>query len=68
MKLTAADLLNNKIADAVIDEPEGGAKENPMFVIGRVGDRVQQELVPLMKLTSAQLLRERYRKYREIGL
>jgi len=64
MKLTAADLHEFKIADAVIDEPEGASA--PMYVIGRTGDRVHQELSVLMQMSPAQLLRHRYQKYRNI--
>ncbi|MDR1821612.1 MAG: acetyl-CoA carboxylase carboxyl transferase subunit alpha [Oscillospiraceae bacterium] len=67
MKLTAADLLEHKIADFVIEEPEGGASETPEVVIGRVRDRVRSELGDLLRLSEAQLLERRYQKYRVIG-
>ncbi|MDR3149058.1 MAG: acetyl-CoA carboxylase carboxyl transferase subunit alpha [Oscillospiraceae bacterium] len=67
MKLTAADLLEYKIADYLIQEPDGGAGEAPELVINRVGELIKSELTELLKLSETQLLNDRYRKYRLIG-
>ncbi|MDR0818498.1 MAG: acetyl-CoA carboxylase carboxyl transferase subunit alpha [Oscillospiraceae bacterium] len=66
MKLTAADLLEYKIADCVIPEPDGGAGETPEYVIAQVGERIKIELNGLIDLPPTILLDNRYRKYRSI--
>jgi acetyl-CoA carboxylase carboxyl transferase alpha subunit len=68
MKMTAADLFGYKIADCVIAEPENGAGDTPEIVIERVGAQIKAELSELLTLSTEQLLDNRRRKYREIGI
>jgi acetyl-CoA carboxylase carboxyl transferase subunit alpha len=67
MKLTAADLLEYKIADYVIPEPDSDASKAPELMINRTGELIRQELRELTAISAAQLLSNRYRKYRLIG-
>lgn len=66
MKLTSYDLLDFEIADCIIEEPDGGAGEDPELILDRVGEYLFEELMQLQKLSSAQLLKKRYQKYRNV--
>ncbi|HEY0052808.1 MAG TPA: acetyl-CoA carboxylase carboxyltransferase subunit alpha, partial [Caulobacteraceae bacterium] len=59
MKITAPDLLNLKIVDRIVDEPEGGAHSDREAAIGIVGDALEDELEQLSSLTPDQLRAQR---------
>lgn len=67
MRITAQDLLDLKIADAIILEAEGGAHMGADLVIAALGSALEQHLNTLTQLTTEQLLAGRYAKYRAIG-
>lgn len=67
MKLTAGDLYGYGIADRVVPEPEGGAHTNVMKTLVSVSSAITEELLPLMKLKTPDLLKRRFEKYRKIG-
>lgn len=67
MRITAQDLLDMKVADAIVPEPEGGAHSNPQEVIAAVGEALLQQLEQLEALALERLLDLRYQKYRAIG-
>lgn len=67
MRITAADLLELGIADAVIPEPEGGAHLDGPATVAAVGAALRAQLTELRHLDSAALLERRYTKYRAIG-
>ena len=67
LKLTPADLLKLNLIDGVIPEPGGGAHENPDAAIRALGDAVGQAFDSLAGLSGAQLIEERYQKYRRMG-
>lgn len=68
MKMTAPDLLERKIADRIVEEPEQGAGADPQAMIETVRIVIREELSALMKTPAKQLLKKRYQKYRSIGL
>ena len=67
MKLTAHDLLDLQVIDAVIPEPAGGAHEDPQTVFQTVDVYLRRALDELSGMTGAALARERYAKFRAMG-
>ncbi len=67
LKLTARDLLDLKIIDEVIPEPLGGAHQDHAAAIQNFKTAVTRNLEELSRLPKAQLLAERYAKFRRIG-
>ena len=65
MKLTAADLLNLGVVDAVIPEPEAGAHTDPAAVYAAVDQAITAQLTPLLKLRDC--AGHRYQKFRAMG-
>jgi acetyl-CoA carboxylase carboxyl transferase subunit alpha len=64
MRLTAPDLLDLGIVDAIIPEPAGGAHTDPAATCRRVGDVVEGALAELESLSLGDLLAQRYQKFR----
>ena len=67
MKLTAADLLELGVVDAVIPEPEGGAHMDPPLLYQALDRALAQELESLEKLRPSGLAAGRYQKFRQMG-
>jgi acetyl-CoA carboxylase carboxyl transferase subunit alpha len=67
MKMTATDLLELGIADAVVDEPPGGAHRDPEASAAAVGEAIARELTTLSALSVDKLLEARYAKFRKMG-
>jgi acetyl-CoA carboxylase carboxyl transferase subunit alpha len=67
MKITAADLLNLKIIDGIVEEPLGGAHRDPDKVIDRAGDVIAGALTDLAGLDRDDILRLRREKFLAIG-
>lgn len=67
MKLTAQDLADLNIIDAMIKEPLGGVQNHPDFVYLQIRQYLEKELPILLRQKKSQLKAERYQKYREIG-
>ncbi|HEU5424273.1 MAG TPA: acetyl-CoA carboxylase carboxyltransferase subunit alpha/beta [Nitrolancea sp.] len=67
LKLTAADLLNLGVIDAVVPEPEGGAHANPELAAGLLKVSIVDALADLVEQSPSKLVRERYRKFRRMG-
>lgn len=68
MKLTASDLKDKEIIDAIIREPLGGAQNDLEAVCDRLRDTIRSALADLTKTKMNQLLKNRYEKYRKIGV
>ena len=68
MKLTAHDLMDKGILDAVIDEPLGGAQNDIEAVCERLRAYIHASLEELQKAKMPALLAQRYEKYRNIGV
>ncbi|MBL8915211.1 MAG: acetyl-CoA carboxylase carboxyltransferase subunit alpha [Archangium sp.] len=67
LKLTARDLQSMGIVDQVIGEPRGGAHRDPLTMANSVGAALRKQLGDLKKLNAAQLVSDRYKKFRAMG-
>lgn len=68
MKITAPELLELGIVDAIIPEPLGGAHRDYDAVAANVKAAILQELSTLRALPVQTLLDNRYQRFRVIGL
>jgi acetyl-CoA carboxylase carboxyl transferase subunit alpha len=68
LKLTAGDLYQLKIIDEVIPEPVGGAHRDSTAAISALGAQIEAALQELEQRPLNELLRDRYAKYRAIGV
>ena len=67
LKITAKDLYELRLADAVIPEPLGGAHNNPAEAYENVKTILSRELGQLLKIPVEQRLQKRYQKFRNHG-
>lgn len=67
LKLTATDMLNNKLIDGVIPEPLGGAHFDSKHTYQTVKDTIAKELQILKSKSVEDLTAERIRKFSEMG-
>lgn len=67
LKITAQDLLQLKLIDAVISEPEGGAQRAPIEAIESVADQIALGLSELDGQSGEQLVRARREKFLAMG-
>ncbi|MBM4026046.1 MAG: acetyl-CoA carboxylase carboxyltransferase subunit alpha [Planctomycetes bacterium] len=67
LKLTGKDLLKLGLIDAIVPEPVGGAHRNVHDTVYNVESYIAKSLTDLRRLTTEQLLENRYRKWRSAG-
>ena len=67
LKITAADLLNLGIIDAVITEPSGGNHWAPLQAAANLREAVLLHLAELQSLSEQDLIEQRYAKFRRMG-
>jgi len=67
MRITAQDLHEMGIVDAIVPEPDGGAHLDPENTVRRVGDLIMNSIEALSAIPTQTLLDQRYQKYRVIG-
>jgi acetyl-CoA carboxylase carboxyl transferase subunit alpha len=67
MKITAEDLIELKIVDRIIKEPVGGAHADPALAVKRVGDAIEAELAPLIRMSADALREQRAERFYAIG-
>ena len=67
LKLTADDLLKFGIIDEVVPEPLGGAHRDPEKMGETLKSVLQKYLKELIGLPEGELLKARYKKFRNIG-
>ncbi|WP_029085757.1 acetyl-CoA carboxylase carboxyltransferase subunit alpha [Brevundimonas aveniformis] len=67
MKITAPDLVELKIVDRIIQEPEGGAHSDREVAIQTVGDVLEDELHALEGLSPGELRAQRADRFYAIG-
>jgi acetyl-CoA carboxylase carboxyl transferase subunit alpha len=67
LKLTAQDLLKIGIIDEVIQEPLGGAHRDPQETAENIKESINKNLKGLKALDKNELLKLRYKKYRDMG-
>ncbi|MBL8641102.1 MAG: acetyl-CoA carboxylase carboxyltransferase subunit alpha [Alphaproteobacteria bacterium] len=67
LKLTAQDLKNLKLIDAIIPEPLGGAHRDPSEAISSVATQIEKGLSELSPWDSERLIKRRQQKYLAMG-
>ena len=67
LRLTAEDLDQLGIIDAIVPEPEGGAQEDPVAAAESLRQALHRSLLELAPLTGEQLVDHRYAKFRKMG-
>ena len=68
MKITAQDLKKLNIIDEIVPEPAGGAHADPAAAAELLAPVLERAVRELMKLKPPQLLDERYKKFRRMGV
>jgi acetyl-CoA carboxylase carboxyl transferase subunit alpha len=67
LRLTPPDLLEQKIIDRIIPEPQGGAHRNPQQAALILKDAIKEELKALSKLKPEKLIEKRIEKFCNMG-
>ena len=67
LRLTAQDLLELKVIDAVIPEPLGGAHRNPQGAMQAVAEEIQRQFEALAPFDGGQLKAKRREKFLDMG-
>jgi acetyl-CoA carboxylase carboxyl transferase subunit alpha len=68
LKISARDLLELKLADEMVPEPEGGAHTNHADMAATLKAAIIRNLVELKAIPPADLLNARYDKFRAMGV
>jgi acetyl-CoA carboxylase carboxyl transferase subunit alpha len=68
LKLTSKDMLSNKLIDAVIKEPLGGAHYDPEVVYENVRNVINKEINALMKIDVEKRVHTRIEKFCSMGV
>ncbi|KAF0093694.1 MAG: acetyl-CoA carboxylase carboxyl transferase subunit alpha [Puniceicoccaceae bacterium 5H] len=67
LRLGARELMEQGIADQVVDEPLGGAHRDVDYATQQIRQSIEKHLGELMALDTDTLLEQRYQKYRQMG-
>ncbi|MGC2422494.1 MAG: acetyl-CoA carboxylase carboxyltransferase subunit alpha [Candidatus Acidiferrales bacterium] len=67
LKITASNLLELKLIDEIVPEPEGGAHTDHAAAAQLLDPVLTRSLDELSRLTPQELLDQRYEKYRRMG-
>lgn len=67
LKLTADDMLKNKLIDGIIKEPLGGAHNDPKAMFETVKTEILKNIEKLSKLDSEKLINQRISKFSKMG-
>lgn len=68
LRLTARDLSGFGISDEVVPEPPGGAHRDHDLAAKYVGDAIARHLSELVRLSPEEIVADRYRKFRAMGV
>jgi acetyl-CoA carboxylase carboxyl transferase subunit alpha len=68
MKITAEDLKKLGVIDEIVAEPDGGAHADPAAAADTLAPYLERAFKELTKLKPAQLVEERYKKFRKMGV
>ncbi|MFE0146808.1 acetyl-CoA carboxylase carboxyltransferase subunit alpha [Nonomuraea sp. NPDC059007] len=68
LRITAPDLLRLGVVDGVVPEPAGGAQENPAAAMDALREAVLEALGELAGMDGAQLRKDRYERFRRLGV
>jgi acetyl-CoA carboxylase carboxyl transferase subunit alpha len=67
MRITAQDLLDLKVIDGIVPEPEGGAHRGQVEAMQSVGEQIAKTLAELSLMSPDKLKQDRREKYLAIG-
>ncbi len=67
LKITAQDLLQLQVIDAIVPEPVGGAHRAPLDTMDAVADQIAQGLKEMDGLSGDEILRQRRAKFLAMG-
>jgi acetyl-CoA carboxylase carboxyl transferase subunit alpha len=67
LRITAQDLQDLKVIDAIIPEPIGGAHREPEKAINAAADQIARGLAEMESLSGEELLRQRRAKFLAMG-
>jgi acetyl-CoA carboxylase carboxyl transferase subunit alpha len=67
LRITAPDLLEMRVVDEIVPEPEGGAHANHEATARALADVLNTNLEELRKLRPERLVRRRRQKYLRMG-
>jgi acetyl-CoA carboxylase carboxyl transferase subunit alpha len=67
LKITAPDLLDMKLIDEIVPEPEGGAHNDPEATAKMLDPFLTRALDDLSRLSPRALVDQRYEKFRRMG-
>ena len=67
LRITAPELLELGVVDRVVEEPAGGAHQDPTAAARLVDAALGQALTELRRLTPEQLVQDRYDRFRKLG-
>ena len=67
LKLTAKDLIQLKVADDIVPEPEGGAHQDPEAMAATLRAALLRQLKELRSVKPEKLVRRRAEKYASMG-
>lgn len=67
LKLLSTDAQELGIIDQVIEEPAGGAQEDPTLAASKLKEALSSQLAALSAMSASQLTADRQAKFREIG-
>lgn len=68
LKMTAEELLKLGIIDEIVKEPLGGAHRNPTEAAKNIKTTITKYLAELKDIPDEELLRQRYEKFRRMGV
>ena len=68
LKMTAKDLLRLGVIDTIIPEPLGGAHRDPRLMASRLKYYLRGSLRELLAVPIAELVEQRYQKFRRMGV
>lgn len=67
MKLSSKDLLELGLVDRIIPEPPGGGHTDHVKMAGILSEFIWEDLQDLKKMSAAELVQDRYEKFRKMG-
>lgn len=67
LKITAPQLLELGVVDAIVDEPPGGAHQDPKLAAELLGRALYQHLTELSEMSPERLCDHRYERFRALG-
>lgn len=68
LKMTSKDLTRLGVVDGVVKEPAGGAHRDHHFTASRMKQFLRNTIRELRELPTEQLLDERYKRFRQMGV